>query len=221
MPAAAPAPAPARNKRARDDDAPAAAAAPEASKRQKAEGDPFSHALNGRRDAVAAALDADPSLIDQTQASGLFRGKTLLHLAASRGHGAVVDELLRRGADASACDPKGQTAAALARKHGDEALAARLEGGTEPQIREVASAPAPAARSKRGREEDEAAAEPAAQRPRVVPAAESTLSPAAPAFVPSPKAPVEAPAPAAAAAPVAAPAAAAPAAAPRARARPS
>ena len=78
-------------------------------------GDPFSLALNGKLAEVRACLDSDPSLIEQSQTTGLFKGKTLLHLAASRGHSTLVDELLRRGAVASVTDTKGQTAAALAR----------------------------------------------------------------------------------------------------------
>jgi hypothetical protein len=91
--------------------------------------------------AVAAHLDADASLLERPMESGLFRGRTLLHLAASRGHPALVAELLRRGADRMRADPKGQTAAALARKQGHDAIAQILDGVV---VFPPAPAPAPA-----------------------------------------------------------------------------
>ena len=102
----APAPAPAP-KRRRHRSAPAPAP-----KAPAPDGDQL--ALNGVTAAVAAHLDADASLLERPMESGLFRRRTLLHLAASRGHPALVAELAR-GADRMRADPKGQTAAALAR----------------------------------------------------------------------------------------------------------
>jgi len=79
---------------------------------------------------VAAALDADASLLERPQVGGIFDSRRLLHGAAARGHEALVRLLLARGADAGAVDKRGATAASLAVKQGHAHVAALLEAGS-------------------------------------------------------------------------------------------
>ena len=90
----------------------------------------FREAMNGAVAAVAAALDADASLLERPQVGGIFDSRRLLHGAAARGHEALVRLLLARGADAGAVDKRGATAASLAAKQGHAHVAALLEAGT-------------------------------------------------------------------------------------------
>ena len=105
--------------------APAASKSPDFSGARRS-----AHALDCRRDAVAAALAHDPPLIAPraraARSSAAPPCSTPVRRAATaRSSTAVLRRRVR---------PKPQTAAASTsrHKHGDEALAARLEGGTEP-----------------------------------------------------------------------------------------
>ena len=120
---------------------PAAAAAPSAKRQRPPEAaarvggpmavaDVFREAMNGVVAAVAAALDADASLLERPQVGGIFDSRRLLHGAAARGHEGVVRLLLARGADAGAVDKRGATAASLAAKQGHAQVAALLEAGS-------------------------------------------------------------------------------------------
>ena len=120
---------------------PAAAAVPSAKRQRPPEAaarvggpmavaDVFREAMNGVVAAVAAALDADASLLERPQVGGIFDSRRLLHGAAARGHEGVVRLLLARGADAGAVDKRGATAASLAAKQGHAQVAALLEAGS-------------------------------------------------------------------------------------------
>lgn len=137
-PAPAAAAAPASTKRARE---PTAAPAPAPSASSRSPGNkkarvgaappPSASALAqmaqlGNSAALFAALDAHPTLLNQPAVGGLFDGRTLLMCAGSRGHEALVTELLRRGADASASSKLGDTAESLARKQGHTRIADAL-----------------------------------------------------------------------------------------------
>ena len=91
----------------------------------------FREAMNGAAAAVAAALDADASLLERPQEGGIFDSRRLLHGAAARGHEALVRLLLERGADAGAADKRGATAASLAAKQGHAHVAALLEAASD------------------------------------------------------------------------------------------
>ena len=101
----------------------------------------FREAMNGAVAAVAAALDADASLLERPQVGGIFDSRRLLHGAAARGHEALVRLLLARGADAGAVDKRGATAASLAAKQGHAHVAALLEAVAS-GVATVAAAPA-------------------------------------------------------------------------------
>ena len=60
---------------------------------------------------------------------GIYAGRTLLHCAAAKGFTSLVRSLLARGADASATDKRGCTAAELAIKGGHSELAQALDAG--------------------------------------------------------------------------------------------
>ncbi|KAL1522468.1 hypothetical protein AB1Y20_017456 [Prymnesium parvum] len=93
--------------------------------------DAFQLCLNGRGDDLAAALDADPTLLDRPQQGGLYDSRTLLHCAASKGHALVVQMLLSRGAQREAVDKRGQTALALAQKLGHHEIEQLLLGAQD------------------------------------------------------------------------------------------
>ena len=116
--------------------------------------DIYQLAMNGKADALIGALDAEPSVLQRPQKGGLYDSRTLLHCAAGKGHEAVVRLLLERGADASAADKRGQTAADLAQKGGHAAVVILLQQPTaapaavpNPQPASTPAVPAPAAAS--------------------------------------------------------------------------
>ena len=89
---------------------------PASRSRSEAAPDPFSAVLAGNFAALTAALEADPSLLDEPRSSGPHVSRTLLHCAAVTGHAPIVAELLRRGAKRDAQDIRGATALTLARE---------------------------------------------------------------------------------------------------------
>jgi hypothetical protein len=86
-------------------------------------------AAQGKLREVCAELDARPSMINATAKGGIFDSRTLIMVAAAKGHTELVRELLRRGADAAAKSNEGDTAASLASKKGHEAVAELLTSG--------------------------------------------------------------------------------------------
>ena len=81
----------------------------------------------GKIDEVRAALLTLPrSTINEPQEGGINDGRTMLMMAAAKGHADIVRELLRHGADMSVQDNKGVTAESLARKQGHEELATTI-----------------------------------------------------------------------------------------------
>ena len=62
-----------------------------------------------------------------TRQDGMYRGFSLLHAAASKGHVAVADMLLRAGASVTAKNAAGKTPVQLAAEKGHPALAAHLQ----------------------------------------------------------------------------------------------
>jgi len=77
---------------------------------------------------------------------GMYKAWTLLHAAASKGHGAVVDVLLAAGADSSAKNAKGQTPEEQATAKGHDAIATKLQkaGNSAPAAAAPAAPAAPA-----------------------------------------------------------------------------
>jgi hypothetical protein len=68
-----------------------------------------------------------------------FRGQRPLHVAASRGHGQIVDLLLARGADPALTDDGGRTARDWAEINGHASLGSRLDRPSEaPAVRRPA-----------------------------------------------------------------------------------
>ena len=61
---------------------------------------------------------------------GMYKGWSLLHAAASKGHAAACDALLAAGADASVKNPQGRTPAEQAAAKGHDALAAKLSSSS-------------------------------------------------------------------------------------------
>ena len=72
---------------------------------------------------MLASAAVAPSAVRE---EGMYKGWTLLHAAASKGHMAVVDALLAAGADASVTNAKGQTPAEQAAAKGHDAIATKL-----------------------------------------------------------------------------------------------
>jgi len=81
-------------------------------------------AFNNRPDAVRVLLDRGAA-IDAPNKTGF----TALHHAAEAGSGEVVDLLLASGANRTLVNQNGERAAAVARRNGYAALAARIEPG--------------------------------------------------------------------------------------------
>ena len=80
-------------------------------------------AASGYIGRVQALLDADPALLGSRD---FLHRRTALHWAAERGDLAIAGLLLKRGADRTLTDKKGQTPQDLAH---DDAMAALLRGG--------------------------------------------------------------------------------------------
>ena len=122
------------------------------------------HDSRGRQlAAVCAALDAEASLINRAQVGGVYDSRTLLMAAASKGHVAIVQELLRRGADVTTCDKRGADAMSLAQKQGHEPVANVLTNFDPSQsLSQALHAPEPSSdvspTSKRPRREERAIA---------------------------------------------------------------
>ena len=65
--------------------------------------------------------------VDAIRPDGMFKGYSLLHAAASKGHVAVVEYLLSAGATAQICNAQGKTPLVLARDKGHMPVVAVLE----------------------------------------------------------------------------------------------
>ena len=96
----------------------------------------FQLALNGGVSDLMAMIASKEVAPNAVQQSGMYRGFSLLHLAASKGHASVADMLLRAGASALPTNTSGKTAAQLAADKGHIALAGHL--------RAAETAPSPA-----------------------------------------------------------------------------
>jgi ankyrin repeat protein len=82
----------------------------------------------GKAEMVDLLVQRRPELLNACAA----RRKTPLHAAAENGHLAVVERLLRHGADASAADEEGKTALDRAREAQDSAIVEALGRTTPP-----------------------------------------------------------------------------------------
>jgi ankyrin repeat protein len=80
----------------------------------------------GHYDQVKALLKSSSVNVSQRDADG---DRNPLHWAAERGHRKVVIALLDKGADPTAQDSGGRTAANLARRHGHGGIAMLIESG--------------------------------------------------------------------------------------------
>lgn len=83
-------------------------------------------AANNKIAEICAALDANPTAINLQADGGLFDGRTLLMIAAARGHAELVAVLLQRGADATIVGKRNETAESLALAQGHAQIAATL-----------------------------------------------------------------------------------------------
>ena len=102
----------------------------------------FQLALNGGVSDLMAMIASKEVAPNAVQQSGMYRGFSLLHLAASKGHASVADMLLRAGASALPTNTSGKTAAQLAADKGHIALAGHLRAAeTAPSGAPPAMAP--------------------------------------------------------------------------------
>ena len=93
----------------------------------EAEDDPFMLLREGDRDALVAAIDADPSVIRSTGR----QGETLLHLSTR--DASLVELLLARDADPGATDAAGRTPLHWAARYDDlRAIELLLDAGADP-----------------------------------------------------------------------------------------
>ena len=86
----------------------------------------FTFASNGNLKELKALVGRDVA-VDVVRPDGLFKGYTLLHAAASKGHVEVVEYLLSSGASLHVLNAQGKTACTLARDKNQSAVVARLE----------------------------------------------------------------------------------------------
>ena len=86
----------------------------------------FTLASNGNLMELKALVGRDVA-VDVVRPDGLFKGYTLLHAAASKGHVEVVEYLLSSGASPHVLNAQGKTACTLARDKNQSAVVARLE----------------------------------------------------------------------------------------------
>ena len=88
-------------------------------------GDPFQMALTGSS-RLLDLLSSGTASITATAETGMYKGHTLLHCAAAKGHMELASALVSRGASTSATDKKGRTPADVAQAAGHGQLAAAL-----------------------------------------------------------------------------------------------
>ena len=88
-------------------------------------GDPFQMALTGSS-RLLDLLSSGTASITAVAESGMYKGHTLLHCAAAKGHMELASALVSRGASTSATDKKGRTPADVAQAAGHGQLAAAL-----------------------------------------------------------------------------------------------
>jgi hypothetical protein len=81
--------------------------------------------------------------VDVVRPDGLFKGYTLLHAAASKGHVEVVEFLLSAGASPDVLNAQGKTALALARDKNHLAIVAILERASRTSANPPDAAPPP------------------------------------------------------------------------------
>ena len=81
--------------------------------------------------------------VDVVRPDGLFRGYTLLHAAASKGHVEVVEFLLSAGASPDVLNAQGKTALALARDKNHLAIVAIFERASRTSANPPDAAPPP------------------------------------------------------------------------------
>ena len=86
----------------------------------------FTLALSGSEE-LQMLLSSGNVAATASRPDGMYKGWTLLHAAASRGHAAIVNALLQAGADPAVANAQGKTAAQLAESKGHTAVAAALE----------------------------------------------------------------------------------------------
>ena len=87
----------------------------------------FQLSLNGSDAELRGMLASGEVQANATRQDGMYRGFSLLHAAASKGHVAVADMLLRAGASVTAKNAAGKTPVQLAAEKGHPALAAHLQ----------------------------------------------------------------------------------------------
>ena len=67
----------------------------------------FNLALAGDTAGLTAIIKSGDAPATATREDGMYKGWSLLHAAASKGHAAACDALLAAGADASVKNPQG------------------------------------------------------------------------------------------------------------------
>jgi hypothetical protein len=87
----------------------------------------FNLASHGNLAELRPLIDDRRVAVDVVRSDGIFKGYTLLHAAASKGHGEVVEFLLSKGASQDVLNPQGKTALALARDKNHLAIVAIFE----------------------------------------------------------------------------------------------
>ena len=103
----------------------------------------FTLASNGNLMELKALVGRDVA-VDVVRPDGLFKGYTLLHAAASKGHVEVVEYLLSCGICCHVLNAQGKTACTLARDKNQSAVVAMLEAAALTTAKPAKVAPTPA-----------------------------------------------------------------------------
>ena len=105
----------------------------------------FQQAQNGADAELQSLLASGEVAAGAMRADGLYKGYSLLHAAAGKGHATIVEMLLRAGAPSDVKTPQGKTPKQMALDKGHEAVAALLEAAKSGAAPAVAPPATPSA----------------------------------------------------------------------------
>ena len=87
----------------------------------------FQLAQNGATSELAALLQAGEVTADAIRLDGMYKGYSLLHTAAAKGHTSCVEQLLSAGAQVDVCNAQGKTPLMMASDKGHADIVALLQ----------------------------------------------------------------------------------------------